>query len=375
MEITLEEAANGKETQIRIPAYDACETCSGSGAKPGTSPKVCTTCNGAGTVHMRQGFFSIRDLSALPRQRKIIPGALPTLRRPKAHQAQQDARGQDSWRINEACASARAATASRARMVPSRRPLNRIRIKPHEIFERRRRSPLHVPVGLTNAALGRRDRGSDLGAKAEIELPKAAPHGKNPTARKASRASAQAIRATCTARQLETPIKLTEHQRNFERARRIVPQSGDRTSPTSKSWSDRVRSVQLEALTARRRSTLLRSAASARCVDIRAWRHTLTSGCDGGGLEPADPPPPSRPVDHYVCNWTAVAHALALAEMASPRGALFMIGFASDCRADHRLLALLALAPHDQAGDRIRGDLGRDRGVLHGRLRIVLDTT
>ena len=61
MEITLEEAAHGKETQIRIPAYDTCETCKGSGAKPGTSPKVCSTCNGQGTVHMRQGFFSIQQ--------------------------------------------------------------------------------------------------------------------------------------------------------------------------------------------------------------------------------------------------------------------------------------------------------------------------
>jgi len=41
MEITLEEAAGGKETQIRIPSWEACETCHGSGAKPGTSPKTC----------------------------------------------------------------------------------------------------------------------------------------------------------------------------------------------------------------------------------------------------------------------------------------------------------------------------------------------
>src|SRR3954469_13271625 len=45
MEITLEEAAFGKESQIRIPSYETCETCKGSGAKPGSSPKVCTTCN------------------------------------------------------------------------------------------------------------------------------------------------------------------------------------------------------------------------------------------------------------------------------------------------------------------------------------------
>src|ERR1700743_2384567 len=50
MEITLEEAAHGKETQIRIPSYETCETCKGSGAKPGTSPKICSTCNGQGPV-------------------------------------------------------------------------------------------------------------------------------------------------------------------------------------------------------------------------------------------------------------------------------------------------------------------------------------
>src|SRR5688572_3938123 len=56
MEISLEEAANGKETQIRIPSWETCETCHGAGAKPGTSAKTCTTCNGTGTVHLRQGF-------------------------------------------------------------------------------------------------------------------------------------------------------------------------------------------------------------------------------------------------------------------------------------------------------------------------------
>ena len=61
MEITLEEAAHGKETQIRIPSWDNCETCKGSGAKPGTRPKTCRTCHGPGAVQMRQGFFSIQQ--------------------------------------------------------------------------------------------------------------------------------------------------------------------------------------------------------------------------------------------------------------------------------------------------------------------------
>ena len=61
MEITLEEAAHGKDAQIRIPTWDSCETCKGTGAKPGTSAKTCTTCNGSSTVHIRQGFFSIQQ--------------------------------------------------------------------------------------------------------------------------------------------------------------------------------------------------------------------------------------------------------------------------------------------------------------------------
>ena len=61
MEVTLEEAAEGKEAQIRIPSWDECGTCHGNGAKFGTKPITCTTCNGAGAVQMRQGFFSVQQ--------------------------------------------------------------------------------------------------------------------------------------------------------------------------------------------------------------------------------------------------------------------------------------------------------------------------
>jgi molecular chaperone DnaJ len=59
MEVTLEEAANGKEAQIRIPTWESCDTCHGSGARPGTQAKACSTCHGQGVVQMRQGFFSV----------------------------------------------------------------------------------------------------------------------------------------------------------------------------------------------------------------------------------------------------------------------------------------------------------------------------
>jgi molecular chaperone DnaJ len=59
LEITLEQAATGMTAQLRIPKLESCETCNGSGAKPGTKPETCRTCQGAGQVRFQQGFFSV----------------------------------------------------------------------------------------------------------------------------------------------------------------------------------------------------------------------------------------------------------------------------------------------------------------------------
>jgi len=61
LELTLEDAARGAEVKIRIPTMDECETCKGTGAKPGTAPKQCGTCHGRGEVRVSQGFFSIQQ--------------------------------------------------------------------------------------------------------------------------------------------------------------------------------------------------------------------------------------------------------------------------------------------------------------------------
>ncbi len=59
LEIELEEAATGIEREVEIEKPLACETCSGSGAKPGTSPQKCKQCEGHGQVRVQQGFFAI----------------------------------------------------------------------------------------------------------------------------------------------------------------------------------------------------------------------------------------------------------------------------------------------------------------------------
>jgi molecular chaperone DnaJ len=59
MEITLEDAFVGKTAEVRIPTSVTCETCSGTGAKPGSKPKVCPHCGGAGKIRHAQGFFTL----------------------------------------------------------------------------------------------------------------------------------------------------------------------------------------------------------------------------------------------------------------------------------------------------------------------------
>jgi molecular chaperone DnaJ len=59
LEISLEQAFSGAEVEITVPTTQTCDTCEGSGAKPGTKPTTCQTCAGQGRVRAAQGFFSI----------------------------------------------------------------------------------------------------------------------------------------------------------------------------------------------------------------------------------------------------------------------------------------------------------------------------
>lgn len=54
MTLSFEEAAFGKETDIEIPREETCETCNGSGAKPGTKPDTCKHCQGSGQLNVEQ---------------------------------------------------------------------------------------------------------------------------------------------------------------------------------------------------------------------------------------------------------------------------------------------------------------------------------
>ena len=249
MEITLEEAALGKESQIRIPSWDTCSTCSGSGAKPGTSPKTCTTCNGAGAVHMRQGFFSIQQTCPhCQGAGKVNPSPCPDcngagrIKRQKTLEVKIPAGINEGMRIRSAGNGEPGTNGG-----PAGDLYIEIRIKKHEIFERDG-DDLHcsVPVSMTTAALGGDIEVPTLGSKAEISLPEGTQHGKT------FRLRGKGIKGLRSSYpgdlychiSVETPIKLTEHQRKLLRElQESFTGAAERHSPNAKSWTDRVRDI------------------------------------------------------------------------------------------------------------------------------------
>ena len=59
LEISFEESATGTETTIQIPREETCETCTGTGAAPGTTAETCGQCRGAGQLRYQQGFLTV----------------------------------------------------------------------------------------------------------------------------------------------------------------------------------------------------------------------------------------------------------------------------------------------------------------------------
>jgi len=249
MEISLEDAAHGKDTQIRIPSWEACETCHGSGAKPGTSAKPCSTCGGSGTVHLRQGFFSIQQTCPhCHGSGRIIPDPCLTcngagkLKKQKTLEVKIPAGINEGMRIRSVGNGEPGTNGG-----PSGDLYIEIRIKQHEIFERDG-DDLHctVPVPLTLAALGGGITVPTLAGKAEIELPEGTQHGKTFRLRGKG---IKGIRSSypgdlyCHVT-VETPVRLTEHQRKLmKELDESFKKGGERHSPNAKSWTDRVKDI------------------------------------------------------------------------------------------------------------------------------------
>jgi len=253
LEITLEQAARGTETEIRIPTMAECETCHGSGAKAGTSATTCTTCGGHGQVRMQQDFFSVQQ--ACPRCHgtgKIIASPCKPCNgqgRIKKHKTLSvkippGVDNDDRIRLTgEGELGANGGPSGDLYVV--------VHLKPHAVFQRDH-NDLHceMTISFSTAALGGEIEIPTLDGKASIKIPAETQSGKQ------FRLRGKGIKGVRSATHgdlhchviVETPVNLTERQkellREFEQS--INEKDGDRHNPRAKSWMDKVKSFFAE---------------------------------------------------------------------------------------------------------------------------------
>jgi molecular chaperone DnaJ len=247
LELSLEEAVFGTEAQIRVPTLVQCHTCGGSGARPGTSPQMCATCDGAGQVRMQQGFFSVQQ--TCPRCRgvgKIIVDPCGTCR------------GQG--RVEEAKTlsvkvPAGVDTGDRIRLAGEGEGGARgggagdlyvqLHVKPHPLFTRDGNNLIcQVPISFTTAALGGELDAPTLNGRMKLKIPPETQTGKHFRLRgkgvKPVRGGAQGDLICQIV--VETPVNLTRRQKELiEELDKTLVESGERHNPQAQNWLNGVK--------------------------------------------------------------------------------------------------------------------------------------
>jgi molecular chaperone DnaJ len=182
LEITLEDAYEGKTATITIPTSLTCEQCGGSGAKPGSKPKTCATCAGHGRVRATQGFFSIeRTCPNCHGRGETIDDPCPQcggagrVTRERTLSVNVPAGVEDGTRIRLAGEGE-----AGVRGGPTGDLYIFLSIKPHAFFQRDGADLFcRVPISLVTAALGGEFTVPSLdGADAKVKVPEGTQTGK-----------------------------------------------------------------------------------------------------------------------------------------------------------------------------------------------------
>ncbi|MEJ8475100.1 molecular chaperone DnaJ [Roseibium algae] len=221
LDISLEEAFAGKTVEIDVPTSVTCEPCSGSGAKPGTTPTTCRTCGGAGRVRAAQGFFTMeRACPTCQGKGQVISdpcdscGGVGRTTQERALSVNIPAGIEDGTRIRlagEGEAGLRGGPAGDLYIFLS--------LKPHEIFQRDGADLYcRVPISMTTATLGGQFDVPTLdGVTSRVKVPDGTQTGKQFRLRgkgmpimRATQHGDMYVQVT-----VETPSNLTKRQREL----------------------------------------------------------------------------------------------------------------------------------------------------------------
>jgi len=221
LEINLTEAYTGKTAQIRVPSSVACDTCKGSGAKPGTHPTTCKTCGGAGAVRSQSGFFTVeRACPTCGGRGQVITDPCQVCHGQGRVQKERNlsvnipAGVEDGTRIRLAGEGE-----AGLRGGPTGDLYIFLSLKPHEFFQREAADLFcKVPISMATASLGGEIEVPTIdGKRARVTIPEGAQNGKQfrlkqkgmPVLR-TNQHGDMYIQVT-----VETPVNLTRKQRDL----------------------------------------------------------------------------------------------------------------------------------------------------------------
>lgn len=247
LQLTLEEAAFGKQVEIKVPRHTGCTSCEGSGAKKGTSPVACETCGGVGQVRIQQGFFSIQQpCPHCHGEGRMIKDPCTSchgqgrVRETKTLTVKIPAGVDQGDRV-------RLSGEGEAGMFngPAGDLYVQVSLKPHAIFERQG-SDLHceVPISYATAALGGSIDVPTLEGRVALKIPEETQTGKSFRLRgkglKSLRGHGHGD-LLCKV-SIETPVNLTKKQKELLTAfQETLEQGKSKHSPRSSSWFDGVK--------------------------------------------------------------------------------------------------------------------------------------
>ena len=247
LEISLEDAFGGDTVEVRVPTSISCETCEGSGAKPGTSPSRCQSCNGHGKVRAQQGFFTIERTCPTCQGRgetitepcETCSGAGRT-NKERTLSVNIPSGVEDGTRIRitgEGEAGMRGG--------PSGDLYIFLDIQPHEFFQRDGADLFcSVPISMSTAALGGQIEVPTIdGGKSRVKIAEGAQtgsqyrlNGKGMTILRSKQIGDMYIQTT-----VETPRSLTKRQK--ELLREFEEISNEKTNPESSGFFSRVKEL------------------------------------------------------------------------------------------------------------------------------------
>jgi molecular chaperone DnaJ len=223
LEVNFTDAFRGKAASVRVPSSVSCDTCKGSGAKPGTQPKTCGTCNGAGAVRSQSGFFTVeRACPTCAGRGQVIAdpcmgcGGQGRVTKERTLSVNIPAGVEDGTRIR-LTSEGEAGT----RGGPSGDLYIFISVRPHEFFQREGADLFcKVPISMATASLGGEIEVPTIdGKKARVTIPEGAQSGKQ------FRLKAKGMPVLRSAQfgdmyiqvSVETPVNLTRRQRELLR--------------------------------------------------------------------------------------------------------------------------------------------------------------